>query len=112
MGACQSESERIATAATEPRLGLGLRRQLHQAPFTAGQGSLALDAPGRDRLDNFSAAHQDEIEAPPTFLVPTDKSGIESVDENTTGGKSFHSSEVRDGALGGSDRCLDRSPRL
>ena len=75
MGACQSESERIETAATEPRLGLGLRRQLHQAPFTAGQGSLALDAPGRDRLDNFSAAHQDEIEAPPTSLSLPIKAG-------------------------------------
>jgi hypothetical protein len=51
-------------------------------------------------LDNFTASRQDEIDAPPPVLVPTDKSGIEIVDENTTGGKSFHSSGVRDGALG------------
>jgi hypothetical protein len=100
MGACQGERERIATTVTGPRLRLGLLRQFHQAPHTAGQGSLALDTPGRDRLDNFSAACQDEIEAPPTVLVLTNKSGIENIDENTTDGKSFHSSGVRDGALG------------
>ena len=56
--------------------------------------------PRRDRLDNFTASPQDEIEAPSTVLVLPNKSGIENIDENTTNGESFHSSGVRDGALG------------